>query len=585
MSVASSYTSFARWFFWLCLACLWIPGIAAAEWIDEFHATYNLTADGNVQVTEDIIYNFDSRSRRGIIRTLDQTPATPATAWYLIRSAPITVHSVTRNGRSEPFQITKTESTIEIRIGDPTDSLTGRQRYSIRYVIQGAFEQSETGAELYWNVTGHDWRVPIRSVRVRVQAPPGSLGTQRACYQGVVGARVACDVQVIDDERVLFTATAVTPGQGVTIAHAVNPEVIYTGAHTKLAWWVVIVPLFLLIGALWAWRVFSILFAYRPQRAIVTEYEPYQNLPALLLGTLFNGKLDNRDITAGLMQLAQAGHISIAVQPKDGLFDAADYCFRLNTSQYDMPHGYDFHLLTLIFGNRGVGSEVWLSDLRRDKAQQSKNAASIWMLKKELRRELLLRGYYELTPPTLSIVSLYVVVTGIPIALVLWLLLPTDIEAAFYAAIFVFVLMTGWFAQYIGYRRTKAGYEARWHLLGFKRYLQVAEAERMTFHNAPSKNPQEFLEWLPYAIAFGVEQEWSTVFTDVTVPSVGWYNTTDGTALSVSAFTLTSRGLVGGIHSWNQKTQQNAAVGIGHVGSSGRGFSGGGGGGGGGRSW
>jgi len=38
-------------------------------------------------------------------------------------------------------------------------------------------------------------------------------------------------------------------------------------------------------------------------------------------------------------------------------------------------------------------------------------------------------------------------------------------------------------------------------------FLEYTEKERIKFFNSPETNPQEFLDYLPYATAFGVEKE------------------------------------------------------------------------------
>ncbi len=120
-------------------------------------------------------------------------------------------------------------------------------------------------------------------------------------------------------------------------------------------------------------------------------------------------------------------------------------------------------------------------------------------------------------------------------------------------------------------RRTTLGYEAKEYLQGFKDFLSVTEAQRYIFHNAPEKNAEHFMEFLPYAIAFGVEKQWAKVFEGITLPSPSWY---DGGSMSTfSAVNLTS--------SLGEFSSSFTAS----SGSSGGGSSGGGGGGGGGGSW
>ena len=118
------------------------------------------------------------------------------------------------------------------------------------------------------------------------------------------------------------------------------------------------------------------------------------------------------------------------------------------------------------------------------------------------------------------------------------------------------------------------GYEALNHLEGFKLFLTVTDKERFEFHNAPAKSPQLFMEYLPYAIALGVEKEWAKVFSDITIPQPDWYS-----GGSVAAFSATD--FTSDISAFSSSFSSSSGT----SGSSGGGGVGGGGGGGGGGSW
>lgn len=114
-------------------------------------------------------------------------------------------------------------------------------------------------------------------------------------------------------------------------------------------------------------------------------------------------------------------------------------------------------------------------------------------------------------------------------------------------------------------------------------YLQVAEKDRLEFHNAPEKNPKLFNELLPYAIALGVEAKWAKQFKSLNIDeqSTDWYSGT-GNRLSTAAFVSGLSSDFGGAVNSGFAPAQSSGVSSG--GSSG-GFSGGGIGGGGGGSW
>jgi hypothetical protein len=50
---------------------------------------------------------------------------------------------------------------------------------------------------------------------------------------------------------------------------------------------------------------------------------------------------------------------------------------------------------------------------------------------------------------------------------------------------------------------------------GFREYLDIAEKDEMNLRNPPDKTPELFEEYLPFALAMGVEQQWAERFADV----------------------------------------------------------------------
>ena len=139
---------------------------------------------------------------------------------------------------------------------------------------------------------------------------------------------------------------------------------------------------------------------------------------------------------------------------------------------------------------------------------------------------------------------------------------------------------------------TTLGRELLDEIDGFKEFLTVAEKDRMNMLNPPERTPELFERHLPYALALGVEQQWTEGFADVLSkasqdPNSGnttyrprWYSGSDFGSNIGSMTNSLSGGLSSAISS------ASAAPGSsGSGGSSGGGSSGGGGGGGGGGGW
>jgi uncharacterized membrane protein len=152
-----------------------------------------------------------------------------------------------------------------------------------------------------------------------------------------------------------------------------------------------------------------------------------------------------------------------------------------------------------------------------------------------------------------------------------YVILAGEINAGlFFTGLFILIFLSIFLYE----RKTRLSYEVTDYLKGFKLFLETTERDRYLFHNAPEKSPEQFMEYLPYAIAFGVEEMWAEVFKDITLPSPGWYD--GGSAATFNALNLTSSL---GAFSTAFASSSGASP------SSGGGSSGGGSGGGGGGSW
>jgi len=68
--------------------------------------------------------------------------------------------------------------------------------------------------------------------------------------------------------------------------------------------------------------------------------------------------------------------------------------------------------------------------------------------------------------------------------------------------------------------RTVAGARAREAALGFKEFLERVESER---YKKMITSPEMFERFLPFAMAFGVEEEWAKAFENIYREPPTWY--------------------------------------------------------------
>jgi len=62
---------------------------------------------------------------------------------------------------------------------------------------------------------------------------------------------------------------------------------------------------------------------------------------------------------------------------------------------------------------------------------------------------------------------------------------------------------------------TKKGRKVLDHIEGLKHYLSVAEKDRLNMASSPPQTAAHYEEFLPYAIALGVSENWTNSFAEV----------------------------------------------------------------------
>ena len=252
---------------------------------------------------------------------------------------PIKVLSVT-DGSEKPwkFKVEKTGNRINIRIGNANKYVSGNQTYVITYQVENAILFFDDHDELYWNVTGNDWKAPIReaSADVTLSVKKKSKNLWAAGYEGRYGSKEECDFETYDNSGKFFTKRNLNVGEGLTIAFGWDKGLVSPPSSWKrFLWtinikenWVFLFPIFSLIYMFNLW--------YRKGRdpkvreSVSVMYEPpkfdNQPLTPAEVGTLIDEKLDPRDITSTIVGLAVKGYIKIEETKKEGLiFDTKDY--------------------------------------------------------------------------------------------------------------------------------------------------------------------------------------------------------------------------------------------------------------------
>ena len=153
--------------------------------------------------------------------------------------------------------------------------------------------------------------------------------------------------------------------------------------------------------------------------------------------------------------------------------------------------------------------------------------------------------------------------------------------------VLLFAAIINWLFYELLKAPTLAGRKLLDKIEGFKQYIDIAERHELDFKHPKGRSPELFEEYLPYALALGVEQQWGESFSDVLVQaqvssgvySPTWYHGTHWNNANIGNFT-NSLG-----SSFTSAIASSSTAPGSSSGSGGGGSSGGGGGGGGGGGW
>jgi uncharacterized protein (TIGR04222 family) len=560
----------------LALLCL-STNAAADERILNFHSEVRVFQDGMIEVTETITVRAEGRQiRRGIFRDFPVDYEDRLGNRYVVTLEPL---GVLRNGRPEPYHTVRSGRDVRIYFGRKDRILeNGEYTYVFRYRASrmlGFYDQHD---ELYWNVTGNDWRFPIdratATVRLEFDAPLDGLMVDG--YTGRYGSNAQDYGRFLDDDgSVQFEANnTLPPSHGLTIVVGWPKGLVAEPTWADRVGWLLSDNRNLLIAV----AGFVLLLAYYipvwlshgkdpEEGVIVTRYEPPRGFSPASLRYIRHMYYDDKVMTAAIVNLAVKGYLEI-------FNDDGTHSLR----KLDPMHAHgalapgERELYEALFAE---GDQVTLENENHELLGAARSAH-----RKSLQQDY--KHHYFKTNGFLNVPAVLIVLATTVLAVKVGYG-PTPFVIGTVVALF----LTMAFFAIIMKRPTLRGRKVLDEVMGFADYLQVAEKDEMNLRNPPQKTPQLFEALLPYALALGVEQAWAEKFSNVLgairSPDGGawhpaWYHGTWNPASLSDATGSMSSSLSSAVKS--SVTAPGSSSGGG-----GGGFSGGGGGGGGGGGW
>jgi uncharacterized membrane protein len=490
--------------------------------IENFHSEVIVMPDGSVDVTETIEVHFIGGPWHGLYRSIPVEYVNPQGFNY---SLFLHVQRVTdASGRSLKFGTSREGHYRKLKIDVP-DADNSTQTISIEYTVSDALRFFDDHDEFYWNVTGDGSDIPIRSASGRIILPVGTTNIRANVFTGAYRSRAQdADVEIAGNRVEVRTREPLGIHQGLTIAVAFDKGFVHepTPADKVSLFlrsnWPLVLPVFAFVVMFYLWWTRGRDPRLRP---IAAQYEPPDQLTPGEAGTLVDNSADMRDITASIVDLAVRGYITIEEHQKEsmlGLMHHKDYNFivRKDRSEWAKLKPHEQTLLDGLFTTGAVGESVSMSSL------QNHFYTNLPSIKNNIFSSLVMHGYYKQRPD--SVRSTYLGIGGVVGFLLVFggLKLAASMGMA-PAAFLIAGILTGVIIAGFGWfmpAHTEQGARALEGVLGFEDFLVHVESDRF---NKMIKTPEMFEKFLPFAMALGVEKNWSKAFQGILREPPEWY--------------------------------------------------------------
>lgn len=562
--------------------------VFAQEWIiDSYVSDIELQENGGVSVVEKIDVDFGSIEKHGIYRDIPYVYEGEEGNVY----TEVDVVSILQDRMPIDYELSKDSGYVRAKIGNKNITISGKHQYEIEYTVQGILRGFDQYDELYFNVVGPYWEVPIREASATVDIPDAKI-ISALCFSGYVGGTTECSKSTITSHSAIFESDDfLNPGNAFTIAVAYEKGVIpiITVDKPKTFFEKILEPSsLLLLASLSSLGVIAVfimwykkgrdfwqgeLSSYGKKRkkplgaheTIVVEYEPPEKLRPAEIGVIVDERAHTHDVTATIVDLAVRGYLSIHEVPKSWVFGKNDYMFKQKKNDYSELKEYESLLLSRLFQGR---EEVAVSELKMTfytKLREVKSSLYSALVKDMFfpsNPEHVRNLYYGFGVGLIVVFSVIAFAIGVANDLVYIF----DIGIAGAVSGIVFLMFAGSMS-----RRTAKGREMYRRIKGYRLFIETVEKHRQKFFE--KKNM--FNTILPYAIVFELTDKYIKAMDDMGIkPNVSsWYNSS--TPFRFGHFASSMNDFSGVVsHSMASSPSSSGSSG----GSSGGGFSGGGGG-------
>lgn len=557
--------------------------------VDHFTSEIAINQDTSLSIQETIEYrtNLD---KHGIYRYI---PLSYNHDGQKVRHAVKNVQITDKEGQRINFTQSTDGQNLTLKIGDPDVTFTGPKTYIIKYDVDTAIRRFPNHDELYWDITGEGWQIPVLKTQAVVNSNFADIN-KTECYSGRFGSDdELCQDQIESPAQATFIYDQpINYGDNMTVVLALdqNNQLIFPTASDNLIdwllqnWILVLIPLPTMILFSWWWKNRDLQFVsanvynldeHQPQQKKPFQfkarepfvYEPLKNLSPGEAGALLDEKVDNQDVVAEILELARKKYLKIEEIEVKKLFGTKrDFQLtQLNDSQHPLTPAQKFLFDQLFI----IGNIVTIAGLK------GTFYTPMQLTKQKIEQALVNRHLYTSKPSTdraKGMTVTFLTLVGL-FSLTMWQFAPYQIFwpiPILIAQLPICLLLAHNLPQ-----RTAVGSNLWLQTRGLKKTIQSGKWREEI------KEKNLFIEEvLPFAVALGVVNRLSADMKDLNMKPPEYLSNSTLSTFTTSQFVSSFSSQVTSNLAYNPSSSSSGG-GSGFSGGS----SGGGGGGGGGGSW
>ncbi len=298
--------------------------------IDKYDINIIVNENNTFDITETITAYFNV-SKHGIFRTiplkntitrLDGTTSTNRT-------------QVTNVSVDNEYTTSRENGNYKLKIGSASRTLTGEQKYVIKYTYNLGKDLGKDYDELYYNIIGNEWDTVIGNVTFSITMPKEFDSSKLGFSSGTTGSTDNSKVKYnVSGNKITGSYNGILgAGEALTVRCEL-PEGYFVGTRLTfnlMNYIFYLFPILFLVIALLLWYKYG-----RDDQVVETvEFYPPQGFNSLEVGFLYKGKAENQDVTSLLIYLANQGYIKIAETEEKSLFSKSKGFKITKLKEYD----------------------------------------------------------------------------------------------------------------------------------------------------------------------------------------------------------------------------------------------------------